>query len=106
MNKYYENICEKNCPDYKGMEELHKEQCDCSCHTDIQKENWGERFDKWMRETSRQWAIRIMEYRDSEKFKLDKLNPNDIDFEFQRGRWSALTDVLKNEFTKDLIKGE
>lgn len=27
-----EDICEKNCPDYNGMEILHKEQCDCSCH--------------------------------------------------------------------------
>lgn len=28
-----ERICEKNCPDYSGMEILHKEQCDCSCHS-------------------------------------------------------------------------
>jgi len=27
-----EKICEKNCPDYKGMQILHKEQCNCSCH--------------------------------------------------------------------------
>jgi len=30
MNK--EKVCEKNCPDYKGMGILHNEQCDCSCH--------------------------------------------------------------------------
>jgi len=27
-----EKVCEKNCPDYNGMSELHKEQCKCSCH--------------------------------------------------------------------------
>ena len=25
-------VCEKNCPDYKGMEILHREKCECSCH--------------------------------------------------------------------------
>ncbi len=33
-----ERVCEKNCPDYKGMEILHKEQCGCSCHKP-EKEN-------------------------------------------------------------------
>ena len=30
--KEIEKVCEKNCPDYNGMEILHKEQCNCSCH--------------------------------------------------------------------------
>jgi len=32
VNRLSENVCEKNCPDYKGMDELHKKQCTCSCH--------------------------------------------------------------------------
>lgn len=28
-----EKICERNCPDYTGMQILHIEQCNCSCHS-------------------------------------------------------------------------
>ena len=31
--KEKESICEKNCPDYKGMAILHEEKCVCSCHS-------------------------------------------------------------------------
>ncbi len=44
-----EQKCEKNCDDYRGMEILHKEQCNCSCHkptTDTSKE-WEEQFKTW-----------------------------------------------------------
>ena len=27
-----EKICEKNCADFAGIEILHLEQCECSCH--------------------------------------------------------------------------
>lgn len=27
-----ERVCEKNCPDYSGMKELHAAECSCSCH--------------------------------------------------------------------------
>ena len=54
------------------------------------------------RENNKQWAIRIMEWRDSEKYKLDKMQGSDA-CEWQRGRWSVLCDLLKAEFTKELI---
>ena len=57
-----------------------------------------------MKEQNRQWAIRIKEKRDSEKFKLDKMSPDDYAYEWQRGRWSALGDLLRSEFTKTLLK--
>lgn len=56
------------------------------------------------RKQNRQWAIRIKNYRDSEKYFLDKMSPSDSSFEWQRGRWSALCDLLKSEFTDDLLK--
>jgi len=31
-----EEVCEKNCPDYQGMEILHKKECKCSCHINEQ----------------------------------------------------------------------
>jgi len=34
-----EKVCERNCPDYNGMNILHKEDCNCSCH-DEPKEEW------------------------------------------------------------------
>lgn len=37
-DKQEEKICKKNCPDYKGMELLHIEQCDCSCHKKLDKQ--------------------------------------------------------------------
>ena len=39
MKKENERVCEKNCPDYLGMEILHKQQCDCSCHNNFIIEN-------------------------------------------------------------------
>ena len=30
-----EPICERNCPDFNGMAILHAEQCDCSCHQQL-----------------------------------------------------------------------
>jgi len=56
------------------------------------------------REQNRQWAIRIKAHRDSAKYFLDKMSPSDAAFEWQRGRWSALYDLLKSEFTDDLLK--
>lgn len=44
MNTQNNNVCEKNCPDYKGMEILHKEQCDCSCHKNNNVEGWEKRL--------------------------------------------------------------
>ena len=40
--KEIDRVCEKNCPDYLGMEILHKEQCDCSCHNKFITENTKE----------------------------------------------------------------
>jgi len=56
-----------------------------------------------VREINRQWAIRIAEHRDSEKYRLDKMLPDDVNFEFQRGRWSSLCDLLRAEFTKEIL---
>jgi len=33
-------VCEKNCPDFHGQEILHKEQCDCSCHSEVKEPEW------------------------------------------------------------------
>lgn len=44
-----ERVCEKNCPDYHGMEVLHAEQCICPCHKPISTPTEGsmeERFAK------------------------------------------------------------
>jgi hypothetical protein len=54
-------------------------------------------------EETRQWAIRIKEWRDSEKYKLDKMDSNEPAWEWQRGRWSVLCDLLSQEFDKKLI---
>ena len=43
-----EKVCERNCPDYNGMNILHKEDCNCSCHDEPKEEPkdvWVE-FDK------------------------------------------------------------
>jgi len=56
------------------------------------------------RKENRRWAIRIKAHRDNEKYLLDKMSPSNAGFEWQRGRWSALCDLLKSEFTDDLLK--
>jgi hypothetical protein len=56
-----------------------------------------------VRETNRQWAIRISEHRDSEKLRLDKMSQDDVNYEFQRGKWVALCDLLSSEFSKSLL---
>lgn len=57
-----------------------------------------------MTEENKQWAIRIKEWRDSEKYKLDKMDSNSPAWDWQRGRWSALRDLLNREFSKKLLK--
>ena len=43
-----EKVCEKNCSDYLGMEELHKEQCDCSCHKETSEvPSWEEEIKEY-----------------------------------------------------------
>lgn len=56
------------------------------------------------RKENRRWAIRIKNYRDNEKYILDKMSPSNPSFEWQRGRWSVLCELLKSEFTDDLLK--
>ncbi len=56
------------------------------------------------KEQNRQWAIRLIERRDSEKYKLDKMSPDNPAYEWQRGRWSSLVDTINGEFTKKLLE--
>jgi len=56
------------------------------------------------KEQNRQWAIRIAERRDIEKSALDRMDADSVAYEYQRGRWSALCDLLSGEFSKKLLK--
>ena len=57
-----------------------------------------------MTEETKQWAIRIKEWRDSEKHKLDKMLSDNPAWDWQRGRWSILCDLLNKEFSKKTLK--
>ena len=56
------------------------------------------------KEQNRQWAIRLIKRRNSEKYKLDKMSPDNPACEWQRDRWSSLVDTINGEFAKKLLE--
>ena len=56
-----------------------------------------------IQEINRQWAIRISERRDYYRKQMDEEGKNGLNFEYFRGKWAGMTELLSAEFSSKLL---
>lgn len=56
-----------------------------------------------IKEINRQWAIRISEKRNYYRKQMDEEGINGLNYDYYRGKWAGITDLLASEFSPKLL---